>query len=202
MTLSVTLSETSICNMSLAKLGANKIPKGQTVDDATGIEAVQCRLHYEQTRDALIRSHNWRFASARAELVATDDPDFEWDNAYDLPDDFLAMRSIYENTISDVNVRSYALEGKKLLTNDSTVDLRYVKKVTDVSEFDSLFIEVFVLQLALELTSLAGATPKIRESLKDDLKQLMPAVRAMDEQETNTVGTADLQTWNDARYNG
>ena len=202
MALSETFNETSICNMSLAKMGAKKIPDGQTVEDSASLEAIQCRLHYEQTRDSLLRSYWWRFASARAELASTTDPDFEWDNAFTLPSDFLAMKSIFENRFSDENFRSYALEGNLLLTNQDEIFIRYVKKVTDVTEFDSLFVEVLVLQLALKLTSLAGATPKIRESLKDDLKLLMPAVRALDGQETNTAGRVESVTWNDARYGG
>ena len=199
MALSETLSESSICNMSLAKLGANKIPDGQTVEGSATLEAVQCRLHYEQTRDALERSHFWRFAAARVVLAATTDPDFEWGNAFDLPTDFLAFRSVYDNTLVDNTRNSYAIEGLTFLTNDSSVDLRYTKKVTDVSKFDPLFIEVLVLQLALKLTSLAGSTPKIRESLKDDLKLLMPSVRALDRQEARGKGRADQFTWSDVR---
>ncbi len=199
MAISETLSETSICNMSLAKLGSKKI--GNVETDAS-LEGIQCRVHYEQTRDSLLRSYWWRFASARAELVATTTPDFEWSNAFTLPSDFLAMRSIFENRFSDENFRSYALEGNTLLTNEDEMSIRYVKKVTDVAEFDSLFIEVFILQLALKLTSLTGASPKIRESLKDDLRLLMPAVRALDGQETNTDGRVESATWNDARFGG
>lgn len=203
MALSETLTETSICNMSLVKLGAKKIPDGQTVENGTGVEALACKLHYEQTRDALIRSYTWRFASARVDLVDSGDtPDFEWNFQYTLPSDFMLMKSIYENRFTDINFRNYVIEGNLLLTNQDEMSIRYVKKVTDVSEFDPLFIEVFVLQLALKLTSLTGATPKIRESLKDDLKRLMPSVRALDGQETNTAGRAESGTWNDARFDG
>ncbi len=197
MALSETLSETSICNMALAKLGANKTLTNVETDSS--FEAKQCRLHYEQTRDALERSHFWRFAAARVALVATTDPDFEWDNAFTLPTDFLAFRSIYDNTLVDNTRRSYAIEGLTFHTNDSSVNLRYTKQVTDVSKFDSLFVEVLVLQLALKLTSIAGATPKIRESLKADLKLLMPSVRALDRQEARGKGRADQFTWTDTR---
>ena len=198
MALSETFNETAICNMSLAKLGASVTLKNVETDSS--FEAEQCRTHYEQTRDSLLRSYWWRFASSRAELVATTAPDFEWSNAFTLPTDFLAMRSIFEERFSNANFRSYALEGKILLTNEDEMSIRYVKKVTDVSAFDSLFVEVFVLQLALKLTSIAGATPRIRESLKDDLRILMPAVRALDGQETNTDGRVESATWNDARF--
>lgn len=197
MALSETFNETAICNMSLAKLGASKTLKNVETDVSE--EARECRLHYEPTRDALLRSHYWPFAAAREELTEdTESPAFEYDNQFILPADFKYLRSIFaDNFTIDGNSRNrHAIEGKRLLTNNSTVDLRYTKKVTDVAEFDSLFIEVLVLQLALKLTSLAGATPKIRESLKDDLKRLMPSVRSLSRQEAELTRKLD---WNDVR---
>lgn len=196
------LSETRICNMSLARLGSTRI---NDFGDATenSVQAIHCRTHYEQTRDALIRSHWWRFASDR-KVLSQDDTDpvgDEWDNQFILPNDFLAMKSIYENRFSDENYRSYALEGQRLLTNESTMEIRYIKKVTNPTEFDPLFVEVLVLQLALKLVAPLGKTdPKLAVNIKDELKLLMPAVKAMDKQETNTEGEYDLGTWNNARY--
>ena len=193
------LSETKIANMSLAKIGSKRL---NDLDTDTTPQAIHCRTHYEQTRDSLIRSHFWRFASGRATLVQdTTDPDFEWDNQFILPTDFLAMKSIYEDRFSDENYRSYALEGKRLLTNESTMEIRYIKKVTDVTEFDPLFVEVLILQLALKLIgALAGGAPKLQKVVQDELFVVMRKVRALDAQETNTVGQYDLETWNDARY--
>ena len=196
------LSETKICNATLARIGAKRI---NNFDTDTSPEAIQCRTHYEMTRDALIRSHWWRFASGRKTLSldATDPTGDEWDNQFILPNDFLRMKSIYENRFSDENYRSYVLEGQRLLTNESTMEIRYIKKVADVTEFDPLFVEVLVLQLALKLIpALAKTDTKLKESVKDDLKLLMPSVRALDSQETNTVGQYELETWNDARYRG
>lgn len=198
MALSETLSETAICNQALGKLGATKI---DNVETGTSIQAIQCRLHYEPTRDALLRSHWWRFASARKELETTDTPDFEWDYAFDLPTDFLAMKSIYENRFSNENLRSYALEGKLLLTNENEMSIRYVKKVTDVSQFDSLFVKVLVLLLADEMIGpLTGGDARIQKKIDTQIEKLMPAVKAMDAQETNTIGQYELETWNDSRY--
>jgi hypothetical protein len=196
------LSETLICNISLAKLGSKRI---NDFSDATedSVQAIHCRTHYEQTRDALIRSHWWGFASDRKVLSqdATDPVGDEWDNQFILPTDFLAMKSIYENRFSNENYRSYALEGQSLLTNESSMQIRYIKKVTDPTEFDPLFVEVLVLQLALKLVAPLGKTdPKLKVDIKEDLKLLMPAVKALDGQETNTIGEFELGTWNNARY--
>lgn len=193
------LTETDITNMALGKIGSKRI---DDLDEDTSLEAILCRIHFDQTRDSLIRSHFWRFASTRVALVQDGtDPAFEWDNQFILPDDFMRLKSIYENRFSDENYRSYALEGQRLLTNESTMEIRYIKKVTDVTEFDPLFVEVFILLLARKLVGPLGkGAPALKKEIADDLKELMPAVWAVDGQEINTIGEYDLGTWNNARY--
>lgn len=169
-------------------------------DDSTN--AGHCREHYEQTRDALLRTDWWRFARARATLSQdTNDPAFEWDNQFDLPNDFLRLRSIFDdnNTVKRDAYRSFAIEGDKLLTNESTVKLRYVKKVKDTAQFDPLFIEVLVLQLAVKLVMPITQDAASRELLLKELATLMITVRAVDHSETETVGRGDLQAWTDIR---
>lgn len=197
------VSNTSICNMALGRIGGKRI---NDFDDAgdTKLEAVQCRLHYEQTRNALLRSHWWRFASARKTLSRDPvTPDFEWDYQFDLPNDFLRMKRPYEDYSTNPEyplMYSYELEGSKLLTNDTAMEIKYIKKVTDEAKFDPLFIEVLVLALALKfIPALAGGAVALRQDVEKELAVLMKKVRTIDRQETNTVGRLDLNTWNDAR---
>lgn len=194
------LNETKICNMALGKLGAKRI---NDLGDATNTkpEAVQCRLHYEPTRDALLRSHSWRFARARKKLSQdTTDPAFEWDNQFILPNDFLRFRSIYEEDGATSKSRRHAIEGQRLLTNLSTVSLRYIKKVTDPTEFDPLFVKVLVWLLADEMIGpLAGGDEKIQGKIDRALKLLMPKVFAVDMDETDVGGRSD---WILARHGG
>jgi len=200
MALSETLTETAICNMALGRIGSLRI--ADSVETDTTLQAIQCRLHYEPTRDALLSSYWWGFASARDTLVVdAATPDFEWDYQFALPDDFLAMKSLYEGRFSDENLESYALEGDMLLTNESEMEIRYIKKVTDPTEFSPLFVKLFILLLADKMIGpLASGTKGIQEKTDRAIDKLMPAVRAMSGQETNTVGQYDLSTWNDARY--
>lgn len=192
------LSETRICNMSLSDLGAKRINNFETDDSK---QAILCRLHYEPTRDALIRSHWWRFARARATLSQdTTDPDFEWDNQFILPNDYLRFRSIEEESGYTSRSRRHAIEGDRFLTNFSTVNMRYIRRVTDVTKFDPLFVQVLVLQLDLKLiTGLAKTDTKLKESIKADIKDLMPKVQAVDNDETDVGGRSD---WNLARHGG
>jgi hypothetical protein len=183
--------------MALDKLGANRITD---LDSDQSLPAIKCRLHFEQTRDALIRSHYWRFASGRSDLtVDTSSPDFEWANQFVLPTDYMMKKNVWSGNGPYRTNFSYAIEGQLILTNEDNIKLRYIKQVTDPTEFDSLFIEVLILKLALKLVSLAGANPKMTETLGRELAPVMRQVRAADRQETNTIGREDLHTWNSAR---
>jgi len=94
---------------------------------------------------------------------------------------------------------SYSLEGDRLLTNEGEVNLRYIKRVTDPTKFDPLFVEVLILKLALKLVSLAGANPKMTETVGRELASIMPSVRTRSRQETENIGRKDQHTWNNAR---
>lgn len=189
-----------IANMALGRIGAEQIT---SLSDGS-VQAAQINLHYEQTRDALLRSHFWRFASARVALVENSTaPDFEWANAFDLPDDFSRSRSVFDDNGTQMKTasNSYAIEGDQLLTNEEAVNLRYVKKVTEVGEFDSLFVEVLVLSLAIKIAMpLSGGDPKLKQEMLLELRLLMRQVRTIDKQETNTIGRADMAAWNNARW--
>ena len=192
-------SVTSICNMALSRIGASRI---EDYENEASIEAIQCRLHYPQTRDALLRSHFWRFAKSRATLSQDGDtPEFQWDYQYALPNDFLRMISVYtdSNEVAGSTIETYELEGKMLLSNEETIEIRYIRKVTDPTEFDSLFVEILYLWLALKLIIPLAQDFKGRQDIVKDLGPLYAATRAMDRSETNTIGRVDLSTWVDAR---
>lgn len=196
------LSSTSICNMALARIGSTRI---NDIDTDQSVAAQQCRLHYEQTRDSLLRSHWWRFASARVILVEDPtEPSFEWDHQFILPNDFLRLKSIYEDydTSGSDTRHSFAIEGKRLLANESAIQIRYVKRVEDVSQFDPLFVEVLVLELAVKLVMALSQDEQLRQSLSTELLEMIMRVRTIDAQETQTTGRNDLSTWYDARLVG
>ena len=173
------VDETKICNMALGRIGSKRI--NDYTDDTEGSnEAIQCRLQYEQTRDALIRSHWWRMARARATLsqnaeYTADTTTFEWTYAYDLPTDFLRMKLPFEDIGAGAKtlMYTYSMEGKQLLSNETTMQIQYIRRVTDPPSFDPLFVEVLVLQLALKFTiPLAGGGREgmlMRRELKEDL---------------------------------
>ena len=236
-------SKTDICNMALGRLGHKQTTAVLIAADSDP-DAVQCNLFYEQTRDALLRSHWWRFAGARIRLVSTwaasktyttdqyvsNDsvwykclvahvsaaatepphanwttlaaadytPDVEWDYMWDLPADWLADRYTYDDNDAHRSPYSYKVEGSYYYTRESAVDYVYTKQVTTVASFDSLFIEVLVLALAIKLCMPLTSDNKMYADLREEMygrKGLMSRVRAMDKQEQNTAGIFDKNTW-------
>jgi hypothetical protein len=190
----VSISETSIANMALARIGAKRLTN---IDTDASQEATQALLHYAQTRDALLRSHWWRFAIARATLSEdVDAPDFEYDHQYTLPADYLRGIGLYDTTAT------FEIEGQHLLTDDDTVELKYVQRLTDPTKFDPLFVEVLVLELAIKFVMPLAQDKVLRRELQDELKGVKTQARLVNMDETNTMGREDSYTWNDARLGG
>ena len=207
-------SNTSICNMSLARIGAKRITSYEDSTD-TDKAAIYCRLFYTQTVKSLMRSHLWRFARDRATLSQdTSDPEFQWTYAYLLPSDFLRHILVYDG--SDLpegrTYVSYELEGNRLLIDESSVYLKYIKWVESPADWDVLFIETIILQLASKLVLPLAGGGKEAEVIKSDIdgelygsrrygrRGLIAKVRAMDRQEAEHIGRDELRTWNDSRF--
>lgn len=197
------MDATTVCNMALARLGGKRINDyGDSTD--TKVEAIYCRLFYEQTAKALIRSHLWRFAQARASLSQNaTSPAFEYTYAYDLPNNFLRHLILYDGSDMPLGntYYSYSLEGKQLLCDiDTPLYLRYIKWVPSEADWDTLFVEVLVLQLARKLVIPLSQSVKLKTDIDNDLRILGPTVRALDRQESEHIGRDSLKTWRDARH--
>jgi hypothetical protein len=201
---------TEICNQALGRIGAKRI-NDYDDDTDTKPEAIQCRLHYAQTRDALQRSHLWVFNKGRVQLSRdTATPAFEYDYQFLLPSDYLRARYIYDansGTHNALSWYSHSLEtksdGTRVLlidTSDTTINFVYSRRITDAAVFDALYIELLVLKLAKKLvTPLSGGNKNIMREIKDDLNDLEPRVRALDRNEGMGTRRDDQAWWNDAR---
>jgi len=156
-------SETQIANLALTRLGHYELSSLAT--DQTK-EGRVMRAHYEPTRDLLLRAHPWNWAIARATLAASSTaPNHEYTYAYPLPDDFLKMVNTYNEigvvTYFDAQVGQYIapdqyrieiVGGQRcIVTDESTCSIEYVSKVTDVAQFDPLFVDLLAQRLACEV---------------------------------------------------
>ena len=184
-------TETNICNRALGRCG-----EGQILDitDA-GAPARACQLHWDGTRDEVLRSHRWNFATARAKLSELAEvPAFFWTHQYALPGDFI--RALEVNGTEEGYGRPWKIEGQNLLTNEESVNLVYIRRATEVDQWDSLFQEAMVLKLAAKLSVvLRGSSTQVEGFLSEYAQLTAPLARRIDANEgRENVGMKPLRS--------
>jgi len=151
--------------------------------DATN-PARLCNTLYAPTRDELLRSHRWNFASTRVALTAlVEKPAFGWAKQFTLPTDCLRVLSV--NGETEEETAEFIVEDGRLLTDELTAQIRYVKRVEDSTKFDSLFCDALAVLLASKMAvSLTGSASKA-EGLRSEYERLTrPLAIAVDAGET------------------
>tara|TARA_R110000765_G_scaffold157161_2_gene260334 strand:+ start:353 stop:937 length:585 start_codon:yes stop_codon:yes gene_type:complete len=135
-------SEVDICNTALNMIGASNIIS--FTEDSKS--ARLCNQRYEPTRDSVFRAHPWNCLIKRVELAAdTVAPAFEWSYAYTLPSD--CLRVLQEQYLDSV----FKVEGRKIVTNDSSFRLIYIGRITDPNEYDKLLEDALAQRMAAEM---------------------------------------------------
>ncbi len=136
------VSQLSICNSALVKVGAARISSiSQDTKSAKLLNAI-----YEQVRDSVLRAHPWSFATKRATLAPTAVvPEWGFDFEYDLPNDYLGFMRTHPSDID------YVIEDDKIRTNESELNVLYTYQNVDESSYDAAFAEAFAWKLAAEI---------------------------------------------------
>jgi hypothetical protein len=146
-----------LCNMALGRVGAGRIT---ALTDATN-EANWCNLYYEQTRNEVLRARNWRSATETQALAReTTAPLYGWSYQFSMPTYPRALRIIEVYPASD-----YERMGRKILSNELELTLKYVKEIEDPNELDDILTEAIVLRLASKLATAVANKPELAQSL-------------------------------------
>jgi hypothetical protein len=140
-------SNTSICNLALQKLGAARItnlPDGSANSN-------ECNAAFEHVRDGELRTNKWKFALSRAILApVVGSPEFGYPFAYPLPAD--CLRPLFPSRVElDWKVENHDGVPSILTAEGGSIWLRYIKRVTDPTLFDPLFVEAVASRLAVQL---------------------------------------------------
>lgn len=155
--------------MALTELGAGKISNYLT---DTSEKAVNCRLFYEPTVDEVLRSHEWNSAiwyQSLSAVASTDDNYMltnydEWQYQFQLPTDPFCLRPL---EIPDYKKYDYEIVSGYLITNLSTVVLKYIRRLTDPTMLDPLLVKAIAYKLA------AAMAVKITGSERERTTMLM-----------------------------
>lgn len=171
-------SEVEICNSALIKVGSDRIISLGDDNERARIVSEQ----YPKVRDELLRSHPWNFAIARVQIASTGTPLFEYTHEFQLPSDCLRVlgTDLYSGD-------EFKIEGRKILSNNGLIKIKYLKRITDVTLFDANFAETLACKLAADICyRLTNSASQAAQLYQLYVKTLQDA-RSFDAQE----GTAD-----------
>ena len=157
-------SEVDIINSAMNMIGASNIIS--RTEDSKAARVANQRFDY--VRDAVMRAHPWNCLVTRVALAAdADTPAFDWSYQFTLPVDPYCLRVLRLDYL-DIEHR---VEGRKILTDESTINLIYLARVTDPNQWDMLLIEAIAARLAADVsftlsqsTSLTQAMHQLYES--------------------------------------
>ncbi len=189
-------SETDLLNDALGQIGVSPIT---AIDDGS-INANYCKRFYPALRDALTRSHHWNWALKRIELAQDAiAPLFGYAYSYTLPSDCLKVVEFNgantDTTTLPLNI-FFKIEGRNLLTNDGTVKIGYLSRVTDPNVWDGLFYQAMGTWLASKLASAITKDTSKSIDLLGEAQSLFAEATAVDGQEgTVSVIKSDALTW-------
>jgi hypothetical protein len=191
------VSETDIANMALAAAGA-KPPIVTLTEDSDNARV--CNRFFAAVRDAVLRAHPWNCAIHRKTITAlAAAPDSDYDNQFQLPANPWCLRILQVGEIADQPVK-WRVEGRRLLTEASSVKIVYIKRITDTNDFDALLLDAFVLKLARKIVMPLTQNAKTAEWLVKELEEIsLPEARSIDGQESS-VQQITVETWDFSRF--
>jgi len=189
-------SEVDIANSALNLLGASTI--SAFTDDSKNARLVNQR--YEPVRDRVFRSHAWNCLHKRVQLAQnTTAPVVEYSYAYSLPSDCLRVLKIHNGTTdSIVSEIDYKIEGRNIVTNEGTVYLIYIAKITDPNLYDTYLQESISHQLAADLCYAITNNATLANNYMVRADERLREARFVDATE-NSLGTIESNEFTDAR---
>lgn len=144
------LTAIAACSLALVKVGARTI---SSLDDGTEEAEVSAAI-YGPTRDALLSSYPWVFATKLAGLARlVTAPDADWQSAYQLPVDVLVLRSVGRSGHSD-NI-PFEVRQTQLLTDSDEALVQYTFRPAEAATppyFDDALVARLAAELVIPLT--------------------------------------------------
>lgn len=170
------ISEVSIANRALQKLGVQKI--SSLTQDSPNARSVSTA--YEPVRDSLMRKYRWNFCIKRASVAADSAQDtYEGLNRYRLPNDFARLLRDQKSSVFVESYKDWQIENGFILTSTGApLQFRYLARVTDPALFDAEFAELLSAKIALEIVhDVTGSNAK-KQDLRVDYREALADARA------------------------
>ena len=189
-------SVVNMCNSALNLLGASTI--SSLTEDTKN--ARLCNQRYEPIRNRVFRSHNWNCLIKRVQLAQdSTGPVVEYTYGYTLPTDCLRVMKISNgSTDSIASDLDYKVEGRKIVTDITTIYLVYIALITDPNEYDSYLREAVSHQLAADICYAITNNSTLANNYMTRADERLREARFIDATE-NSLDTIEANEFTDAR---
>lgn len=179
-------SDVHICNLALDKLGQDEIA---SINPPSSQVEIICARHYDQVRRKCLRKYIFNFSKKYVTLTksATKVPAFGYTSAYPLPTDFVRLLTLGDFVVGEeVSPSLFELSEGYIFTDAAdgdTLNLSYVFDSKVIASYDSLFVDVFAMELAAAMATKFTLKPSMKTDLRRDLEDAQMAAAAVAGQE-------------------
>ena len=186
-------SEVAIVNLALAKLGEESLT-ALTDENPAGRLA---NRNYASLRDAVLRERQWNCATRRTTLskLATA-PTFGFSNAFALPADFVRLIQL-EDQSDDFRIEN-TTDGRVVVSDNNSVNLVYIFRLTDVVKMDELLKQAIAARLAWEFAYKLTGDRNLRNDMAAEYQRVLAEAAHVDALEA-PVETIQPSEWVEAR---
>lgn len=184
-------SVVSVVNMALTMIGADPI---MSIDEDS-TPAKKSKLLWDLTRDEVQRAHAWKCCLQRAELaLMSDTPAFGYSYQYKLPTNPYCLRVLQMEEVSYI----FTVEGRALLTDESTAKILYIKRAEDVASWDSMLKTAIAAKLAAYLAYPIAGSATLAETREKIYLAMLRDARSINAQE-GTPPVYEVNEWINSR---
>lgn len=183
-----------IMNSALRKLGAERILS----EDDSNNRARLVKESYPIQRDALLRSHPWRFNKAYASLalITPKPPEiFDYDYVFKLPTDCLR---VFQTDLGP-DATWEELENGRFGACSSEVKIKFGRNITDVTKFDANFIEALAWAIAADIAYSLTQSTAAAEAAQKNFNDYLRSSRSYSAQAASVRAPQSADDWVGAR---
>lgn len=141
------MNSVRVANLALTRIGARSISSLTVPEDTPEWNAVASV--FQDVFDELMASHPWQAATHRALLSPlAEEPLFEWDYKYMVPMNPFCLEVISCHESDGTEITEWIKEGDNIFANESSLYIKYIKRVTDASKIPPYLANTLSLLLA------------------------------------------------------
>jgi len=189
-------STVEIVNMAIVPLGARPIA---ALDEGSKAASLANEI-FDTERDATLQAHEWNFAVKRTSLgLIAQAVVFGFGSQFQLPPDYLRVVEVSPEG-------KYKVEGRRILSNETALSIRYIAQITSPTEWSPTFKSVLAARLRWKMAYAITELTSVVDRCAREYEALLSEARTIDSQESGpelaTSSDADVlistrTTWGD-----